>query len=106
MSDDNILDFDAENVSVSPWCHYHDARLFSDRAPMSEADPETSEYEMDLSWSGCPKMTGWEHNWEFGSMEYEMDTGQLDAEYEKCQNSWYTKVSILVRQEVRTGWMI
>ncbi len=93
MSSDNILDFDAEDVEVHPWCGLHDVRLENERAPMSAMpDDKDHVYTMDLSWSGCPTLNKWVNGYSRSVLP-----DVIDAGIEVDQESWYTKVTVLLK---------
>ncbi len=92
MSHDNIQDFEAKDVAIVPMCAYHDTqleqvgshRIFTTVERLGRSRADTYEWTLDLSEVCCITPIPGE-----GS-----DT---DQEIEKCLDSWYVKISILIR---------
>ena len=108
MSNDNIVDLDADAVAVYPRCEHHDKYLErggGEPTLTPDVDEVTGPFWwLDLSSFSCPGMAEEEANHYFQDHEYEVDPCpyealEPDGPYEKCQNSWYTHLEVMLRSE-------
>lgn len=99
MSVDNIMDFDATSVSITPKCGLHDEVLEVSGRPTLTSEPHTDEggeivgWFVDLGEFACPTIEQ-----EMRYRDYRaMSQSVLDDLYERDGASWYMAVTMEVK---------
>ncbi len=104
MSVDNVMDFDATSVSITPKCGLHNVVLdhIGSRPtlyPESETDEDggVTEWFVDLSEFGCPEAGKFINNMEQRLPQGGLTEAAIDKFIETDNESWYMAVQLEVR---------